>query len=335
MTVRSELIIGRGDQNPCRKTVRVRRGAAWAIKNIYEEDSHMAEYTLKNEELTVTFRTQSAEIRSIRDNKTGQEYMWQADPAFWGWTSPILFPLVGPVAKNEFRYGGKTYKMKQHGFARQSEFDLCEMDGADIGFVLTDNEERLALYPFRFRLEVGYRLSGRTLTVLWKVTNPSEDEVLHFQIGAHPAFNTPPAEGMKKNECYIGFDTEGPLTVSLLNLGGDPGLTDETMKQELQSDGTLKITDELFDIDTLIVEHDQAHKLTLLTPDKKPYVTVVFDAPLFGVWSPKKDAPFFCLEPWYGRADRISFEGEIGEREWGNTLEPKGVFEASYDIILG
>ena len=159
--------------------------------------------------------------------------------------------------------------------------------------------------------------------------------MLHFQIGAHPAFNTPPAEGMKKNECYIGFDTEGPLTVSLLNLGGDPGLTDETMKQELQADGTLKITDELFDIDTLIVEHDQAHKLTLLTPDKKPYVTVVFDAPLFGVWSPKKDAPFVCLEPWYGRADRISFEGEIGEREWGNTLEPKGVFEASYDIILG
>ena len=90
----------------------------------------MAEYTLKNEELTVTFRTQSAEIRSIRDNKTGREYMWQADPAFWGWTSPILFPLVGPVAKNEFRYGGKTYKMKQHGFARQSEFDVCEMDGA-------------------------------------------------------------------------------------------------------------------------------------------------------------------------------------------------------------
>ena len=222
----------------------------------------MAEYTLKNEELTVTFRTQSAEIRSIRDNKTGQEYMWQADPAFWGWTSPVLFPLVGPVAKNEFRYRGKTYGMKQHGFARQSEFDLCEMEGADIGFVLTDNEERLALYPFRFRLEVGYRLSERTLTVLWKVTNPSEDEDLHFQIGAHPAFNTPPAEGMKKNDCFIGFDTEGPLTVSLLNLGGDPGLSDETMQQEIDALPTDEDIQDLQDqIDALPTDQDVADAL--------------------------------------------------------------------------
>ena len=56
----------------------------------------MADYILKNSELTVTVSSAGAEIRSVKDNATGQEYMWQADPAFWGWTSPNLFPKHTP-----------------------------------------------------------------------------------------------------------------------------------------------------------------------------------------------------------------------------------------------
>ena len=39
-----------------------------------------------------------------------------------------------------------------------------------------------------------------------------------------------------------------------------------------------------------------------------------FDAPLFGIWSPAgKQAPFICLEPWYGRSDAVGFTGTLEE----------------------
>ena len=65
--------------------------------------------------------------------------------------------------------------------------------------------------------------------------------------------------------------------------------------------GYAQITEHLFDRDALIVEDRQASVVSLCTPDKKPYLTVSFDAPLFGLWSPAgKGAPFICIEPWYG-----------------------------------
>lgn len=50
----------------------------------------MGAYQLKNEELTLTVISAGAEMKSLKDNKTEQEYLWQADPKFWGRTSPVL-----------------------------------------------------------------------------------------------------------------------------------------------------------------------------------------------------------------------------------------------------
>ena len=119
--------------------------------------------------------------------------------------------------------------------------------------------------------------------------------------------------------------------ISLMNLK-DGGLSDDKKEYPLEEGGFLRITDDLFDINTLIIENEQVHKISLCDADKKPYVTVRFEAPLVAVWSPKAAAPFVCLEPWYGRLDRTTFAGELPEREYEQKLEPAGVFEKSYDI---
>ena len=220
----------------------------------------MADYVLKNSELTVTVSSAGAEIRSVKDNVTGQEYMWQADPAFWGWTSPNLFPIVGNVMHDEYRYKGVTYFMKQHGFGRRSEFEKADVPGCELGFALTENEDTLVAYPFRFRFEVGYDLTGRSLKITWRVLNPA-DETLYFSVGAHPAFNTPPTDSSApKNACYLAFDTERPLEISLMNLK-DGGLSDDKRDYPLEDGGYLKITDDLFDINTLIIENEQVHRI--------------------------------------------------------------------------
>lgn len=91
----------------------------------------------------------------------------------------------------------------------------------------------------------------------------------------------------------------------------------------------------MFDRDALIIEGNQAHKVSLVNPEGKNFLTVEFDAPLFGLWSPaKKNAPFVCIEPWYGRCDKESFSGTLEDREYGNRLMPKEIFEKSYLIRI-
>lgn len=98
-------------------------------------------------------------------------------------------------------------------------------------------------------------------------------------------------------------------------------------------DGYLPVTEHLFDNDALVIENSQAKEVSLCTPYGTPYLTVTMEAPLFGIWSPPgKNAPFICIEPWYGRSDSEGFEGELKEREWGNIVMPGGVWEASYQI---
>ncbi len=88
-----------------------------------------------------------------------------------------------------------------------------------------------------------------------------------------------------------------------------------------------------FDRCTYMVEGKQTGEVSLVTPDGKPYVTMDFDAPLFAIWSPEgKDAPFVCIEPWYGRCDADDFDGTLEERAYENAVEPEQIFEASYSI---
>lgn len=291
----------------------------------------MERFQIRNESLTLEIDAHGAEMKSLIDNCSGQEYLWCGDAAYWGRTSPVLFPLVGNYREKQSCFDGKWYSLSQHGFARDMDFELVSEKGDEIWFALEDSPETLEKYPFGFRLELGYRLQGRAVEVLWKVTNKNDRE-MYFSIGGHPAFNCPLREGEKQTDYRIGFDTCEPLTASVLDENGT--VSERTKVLEL-TDGMLQITDSLFDEDALIVEHDQAHKVALYTPEGEKYLEVRFEAPLFGIWSPTgKHAPFVCIEPWYGRSDRADFGQKLEEREWGNVLKAGEIFTAVYQICV-
>ena len=153
----------------------------------------MAVYELKNELLCVTIDSHGAELKSLKRNHDNQEYMWKGDPAFWGRTSPVLFPFVGGVNQKKYRVDGKEYAMNQHGFARDMEFSLISQAKEEIWFELHSNEETLQKYPYAFVLKLGYKLKENSVEVCWQVENPS-DKTMFFAIGGHPAFNCPVKE---------------------------------------------------------------------------------------------------------------------------------------------
>ena len=146
-------------------------------------------HILSNEYLTIEVSPHGAELQSIRNNRTGHEYLWQGNPAFWGRRSPVLFPIVGSLWNGEYHTGGNTYKMSQHGFARDMDFTIVEETETTLRFKLDSTPETLAAFPFCFSLEISYELNETRLEVGWMVKNLSET-VMPFQIGAHPAFIT-------------------------------------------------------------------------------------------------------------------------------------------------
>ena len=66
----------------------------------------MAQTVLKNGTIAVTVDSHGAEMVSLKDAQ-GQEYLWNADPAYWKRHAPVLFPLVGSLRDKQYRLGGK------------------------------------------------------------------------------------------------------------------------------------------------------------------------------------------------------------------------------------
>ena len=288
---------------------------------------------LENEALKVTINSFGAELASIRGKATDTEYLWNADAKFWKRTAPVLFPFVGSLKNKEYHYEGKTYSMGQHGFARDMEFAVDVQTATEAWFSLQSNDETKAKFPLEFILKIGYELEGKDLKVIWQVENP-DTKTLYFSIGGHPAFMCPVDGKGKQSEYYFKFDTDKDLTYGLVADDGQ-GLMGQQKDVLPVKNGYAQITEHLFDRDALIVEDRQASAVSLCTPDKKPYVTLNFDAPLFGLWSPAgKGAPFICIEPWYGRCDKTTFDGSLEQREYSNTLQAGEVFRKEYTITI-
>ena len=287
---------------------------------------------LENDLLEVTINSFGAELSSITGKETGTQYLWDADEKFWKRSAPVLFPFVGSLKDKEYTVDGKDYPMGQHGFARDMEFSVVSETTDEARFELRSNDDTLAKFPFEFVLKIGYKLDGNDIKVTWHVENPGDKELL-FSIGGHPAFMCPVTEDGKQSDYYLKFDADKALTYGLLS--GDGLLDRDDYLLGVDINGYCAIDEHMFDKDALIIEHFQASKVSLCTPDKKPYLTVSFDAPLFGLWSPAgKGAPFVCIEPWYGRCDRADFGGELKDREYGNVLAVGETFEKSYDITI-
>lgn len=287
-------------------------------------------YVLENENIRVEIDSLGAEIKSVRRKSDDREYMWHADAKYWNRTAPVLFPFVGAPKNKEYRYDGKTYSMGQHGFARDMECAVEAQTGDSIWFLQESTDETYGNYPFRYRLHLGYELNGSEVKVLWKVEN-TDTKTMYFSIGAHPAFLCP----INGEEDKLGYGLKfGGLDTEIHHHGntahGTALMDDKVLPLK---DGCVTFTPGFFDDCTYMVEGKQTGEVSLLDKSGTAYVTMIFDTPLFALWSPEGlNAPFVCIEPWYGRCDAEDFEGTLEERAYGNVLEVGETFEADYVI---
>lgn len=279
--------------------------------------------------MQISVSRKGAELTSIMAN--GSEYLWQGDSAYWGRRAPILFPIVGRLADDMLRINGHEYVMKQHGFARDTDF--AERDG---WYVLTENDRDN--YPYAYELAVKYDIDGNSLVCNWQVKNRGDD-AMYFQIGAHPAFLLPDFDAIDVLHGFIRFyDKKGNVLLPLVHHYLDGGLRCAYGTPIALNDdkGLLALNDKTFESDALLIEGGQVASAALL--DKYGHEVLRVSCPqadAFGIWAPNKPGcPFVCIEPWCGIADKKGFSGDVSERDCIHSLAPQETYEFTYLITI-
>ena len=215
--------------------------------------------TLKSGEVSAKIVSKGAELKSLTVGK--RELMWSADPAFWGKTSPLLFPMIGTLKDGKTTINGKEYKITKHGFARDLEFTPEDFNGSSAMFSLTQNDYTKAMYPFDFKFTVRYTLKADGITVTYRVRNDSDAE-MPFCIGAHPAFATPG----DMNGYRLQFLR--PETAAVPNYNLETGLHEEHNRRELMKDSTdLQLSHEMFYEDVCYFDKVASRQVELLNSE--------------------------------------------------------------------
>lgn len=251
-------------------------------------------YTIENDLLTLSVSTTACEMHSLKRKGSDYEYLWNGDPTYWKGRNPLLFPQVSSTSTKTNIIDGKEYPMGNHGFARNSEFELVSDKNNKLVFLLKDNEETHKQYPFSFEIYVTYSLKENSVLIDYEVVN-TNDRKMPFGFGLHPGFMCD--EGLK--DSYVTFNNGHEFKLNFDQLY--PTYFEEPMP----SSATL---------------HTNGHEIKL-----------VFDGfKHLALWSP--NGPFVCIEPWMNlnvRDDR-PFE----EREENIVLEPGASFKIGYSITV-
>lgn len=279
-------------------------------------------YHIDNERLFCTVDSFGAQLHSIKGRATKREYLWQGDPTVWYGQAPILFPIVGRLKGDAYRYQGAAYTMPKHGFARKSEFTPVLQERDRIVLELRDSETTRVCYPFAFVLRAEFRLKGNALMASMTVKNAGPDAI-YFSIGAHPGFNCAMGDVLRFSE---------PETLRSEWIDGESLLAGDSYPV-LNSAKDITLHDHLFDKDALILQGVKSRCLTLVRGGED---WVIFDLgapPVLGIWA-RPAAPYVCIEPWFGVNDGQEDTPDFSQKRLINALTPGDTFAQCWSAKL-
>lgn len=282
-------------------------------------------HTLRSDGVAATILAHGAELCSLKA-ADGLELMWQAGPE-WPRHSPLLFPIIGEVRREQIRVRGKVYSMLRHGVARDHGFAWVDRSPQSCKLVQTDTAETRSRFPFAYKLTLTYTLRDADLELALAIENPG-DEVLPASIGGHPAFRWPLLPGLPKESYRLTFSADEPAPIRRLKHGL---LLPDPRPSPIRG-RTLDLSERLFDDDAIILDQLASTQVTYAA-DKGPSLEVAWDGfRQLGIWSKPGGAPFLCIEPWYGFASPIDFDGEFTDKPGLMHIPPGGTRSFRYTI---
>ena len=291
-----------------------------ACKHTSDDGGSMATLTtIRRGPLEATISSAGAELQSLKLN--GREYLWQGDSRWWPRRAPVLFPFVGNIRDDRAMSAEGEIKLGRHGLARTLEHTIVDPGRGHVTYELLSNEATRELYPYDFRLSMTYDATSDALEQRFIVTNTGK-VALPFCVGGHPAFNVPvPGTDEDFTDYCLSFARRWSYSAPTLDTS--TGLLDyDNRFPVLKNERELKLTHELFDVDTIVFEDVPDNTVTLVGREGHG-VEVCFDGfKYLGVWS-APNAPFVAIEPWTGTATAAD-EDDTFENKRGICLLAPG-----------
>ena len=276
--------------------------------------------------------TKGAELISFKD-VFGIEYMWQKDAAYWGRSSPVLFPIVGNLRENKTMIEGKEYQISKHGFCRDAEFRITYQSDTSVILSYSSNEETLAQYPYRFTLTLAYQLEDTGITIRYTVMN-MDDKPIDYCLGAHPAFNVPVDGNGGFEDCRLVFEQPETARLPVFDFERNQ-INMENRVTYMENQRELPLKYSYFDNDALIFGAPNSKSVQIVNTRTGRGVEVAFEGfPFVAFWTPiKLGAPFLCIEPWCGMAVCSDEGDEYAKKRGIQHLEVNESREYSLTIL--
>ena len=273
--------------------------------------------TLKNGNSVLNINEVGAEMTSFKYKDV--EYLWNGDPKYWAASTPNLFPMTGGFRDDKYILNGKEYIMPKHGLVKKMTFTVEHQTENSAVFLLTASDETKKAYPYDFELRISYILTDGKVTAGYEVNNCNDSE-MWFSIGSHDGFATP--EGIED------YDLVFPQkeTLDTYTLFGN--LLGQEKTPVIADSDRIHLDYNYFAIDALVFKDLKSKSCRLVNRNTGRGVQLDFPgAPRFVVWT-KPDAPFLCLEPWFGQADNIDSDYDITHKEAIECLKPHETFKS-------
>lgn len=260
---------------------------------------------ISNESLCAKIHLKGAEPFMLSQQGNDHNWLWSADP-LWPRTAPLLFPIVGKLKEDSYRYQGKSYKLPQHGFARDSIFEVVKKSDSHVHLRLSANKETLNAYPFHFELNVFYSLEGDTFKMKCHLKNLEQEELL-YNFGWHPGFVLP----KQNRKVRLGVDKNLGMFQRLKG-----GLISDKKYELSKIENEYDLDASLFVEDALVFLSNTASEFTIKDEGGAYLKMSGTPAPYFGLWT-KDVSRFICLEPWWGHASLLNEESQDLENKVG------------------
>jgi galactose mutarotase-like enzyme len=274
-----------------------------------------------------------AELSSLRAESGAsgaRELIWQAGPA-WPRHAPVLFPIVGRLPDDTLRVDGASYRMTQHGFARDRRFDFTGRDAHGCRLALSDDAGTRALFPFPFRLEIAYAATDEGLSVEYALHNPGQ-AILPASLGAHPAFNWPLVPDVAVRDHRLVFEQDEPAPIR--RVAG--GLLRPDAEPSPVRDRVLPLDPALFDADAVILDAPNSRSVRFEAGHAGGIEVSWHGMPQLGIWTkpggPDAGAGFLCIEPWAGLSTPDGFTGEFRDKPHLMHVPPGDTVRLGWDV---
>ena len=239
--------------------------------------------------------------------------------------SHLMFPIAGFSHSgsriDHYAWEGVERPMPIHGFAMRLPWTVTDVARSSLRLALGPDDATRALYPFEFRLGLSYALVEGAIRCVLEVGNVG-DRPMPFSAGFHPYIRLPLTAAGRRDRCVVRL----PACREAFARSQGIEIEESRAPREIAASLGAAPARSFADLDRLqaeVIDDGSGHVVGLDASLDAPFRCLT-------LWSPRPDAPFYCIEPRTALQDAFT---HAAHRQL-TVLPPGASFTATMTLSL-